>query len=62
MTPYDKNGHGYGAGNNDLDKAIEIGKRASAHGMKLLVDFHYSDFWADPGRQVVPKEIGRAHV
>lgn len=55
MTPYDKNGHGYGAGNNDLDKAIEIGKRASAHGMKLLVDFHYSDFWADPGRQVVPK-------
>lgn len=23
--------------------------------MKLLVDFHYSDFWADPGKQMVPK-------
>ena len=23
--------------------------------MKLLVDFHYSDFWADPAKQKVPK-------
>jgi len=23
--------------------------------MKLLVNFHYSDFWADPGKQMVPK-------
>lgn len=53
--PYDSEGRGYGGGNNDLGKAIEIGKRATANGMKLLVDFHYSDFWADPAKQQAPK-------
>jgi arabinogalactan endo-1,4-beta-galactosidase len=53
--PYDSKGHGYGGGNNDVEKAIEIGKRATANGMKLLVDFHYSDFWADPAKQQAPK-------
>ncbi|MGN1103644.1 MAG: glycosyl hydrolase 53 family protein, partial [Candidatus Coproplasma sp.] len=33
--PYDENGNGYGGGNNDIDKAIEIGKRATQYGMKL---------------------------
>ena len=53
--PYDKNGNGYGGGNCDLENAIEIGKRATANGMKLLVNFHYSDFWADPAKQMAPK-------
>ncbi|WP_084309279.1 glycosyl hydrolase 53 family protein [Alkalihalobacterium bogoriense] len=53
--PYDSNGNGYGGGNNDVDKAIEIGKRATANGMQLLVNFHYSDFWADPAKQQAPK-------
>ncbi len=53
--PYDDNGNGYGGGNNDLETAIKIGKRATKYGMKLLVDFHYSDFWADPSKQMVPK-------
>ena len=53
--PYDSNGKGYGGGNNDIEKAIEIGKRATANKMKLLVDFHYSDFWADPSKQMCPK-------
>ncbi|HAJ65050.1 MAG TPA: extra-cellular endo-beta-1,4-galactanase [Clostridiales bacterium] len=53
--PYDSAGHGYGGGNNDIDAAVEIGRRAAANGMKLLVDFHYSDFWADPGKQFAPK-------
>ncbi|MDD4095153.1 MAG: glycosyl hydrolase 53 family protein [Oscillospiraceae bacterium] len=53
--PYDSQGNGYGGGTNDLAKAIEIGKRAAEQGMKLLVDFHYSDFWADPGKQMTPK-------
>lgn len=54
-NPYDANGNGYGGGNNDADKAAEIGKRAAAYNMKLLVDFHYSDFWADPSKQMCPK-------
>lgn len=53
-NPYDADGNGYGGGNCDIDTAVEIGKRATKYGMKLLVDFHYSDFWADPAKQMVP--------
>ncbi|MCR4561951.1 MAG: glycosyl hydrolase 53 family protein [Bacilli bacterium] len=53
--PYDADGHGYGGGNCDINKALEIGKRVTKYGMKLLVDFHYSDFWADPKKQKAPK-------
>lgn len=52
--PYDANGNGYGGGNCDIDNAVQIGKRVTKYGMKLLVNFHYSDFWADPGKQMVP--------
>ena len=54
--PYDENGNGYGGGNCDLDNCVAIGQRATQYGMKLLVNFHYSDFWADPGKQMVPKD------
>ena len=53
--PYDADGNGYGGGNCDIANAIAIGQRATAAGMKLLVNFHYSDFWADPGKQMTPK-------
>lgn len=53
--PHDEAGNGYGGGNCDIENAIAVGKRATANGMKLLVDFHYSDFWADPGKQMTPK-------
>lgn len=53
--PNDGSGHSYGGGNNDLDTAAEIARRASKYGMKMLVDIHYSDFWADPEKQTRPK-------
>lgn len=53
--PFAADGRGYGGGNNDVDTAARIGKRAAAYGLKLLVDLHYSDFWADPGKQKAPK-------
>ena len=53
--PYDASGNGYGGGNNDLEKAITMGKLATNAGMKVLIDFHYSDFWADPAKQKAPK-------
>ena len=53
--PFDGQGRGYGGGNCDILSAREIGLRATAAGMGLLVDFHYSDFWADPGKQMPPK-------
>ena len=55
-NPYTSLGEGYGGGNSDLEKAIEIGKRAKKYKQKLFVDFHYSDFWADPSKQYAPKE------
>ena len=53
--PYTADGKTYGGGNNDVDTAGEIGRRAAKYGMKLLVDIQYSDFWADPGKQTRPK-------
>jgi arabinogalactan endo-1,4-beta-galactosidase len=53
--PYDEQGNSYGGGNNDLETAVEIGKRAAQYGLKVLVNFHYSDFWADPSKQQAPK-------
>lgn len=53
--PYDADGNGYGGGNNDVATAVELGKRATEYGMKVSIDFHYSDFWADPKRQHAPK-------
>ena len=53
--PYDASGNGYGGGNNDVDTAVEIGRWATQAGMKVLIDFHYSDFWTDPGKQYTPK-------
>ena len=53
--PFNAEGAGYGGGNCDINNAIAIGQRATKYGMKLLVNFHYSDFWADPSKQMVPK-------
>lgn len=54
-NPYDAAGNGYGGGNNDLQKAVDMGKLATDAGMRVLIDFHYSDFWADPAKQKAPK-------
>ena len=53
--PYDADGNGYGGGDVDVARAVEIGERATAAGLGVLVDFHYSDFWADPAKQQAPK-------
>ncbi len=53
--PYDENGKPYGAGTNDIEKTVTLAKRAKALGLSVLLDIHYSDFWADPGKQTVPK-------
>ena len=52
--PYDADGRGFGGGNCDIENAVAIGRRATAAGLPLIVDFHYSDFWADPGKQMAP--------
>ncbi|KAL6704083.1 hypothetical protein ACN47E_008746 [Coniothyrium glycines] len=41
-------------GNYNLDYNLALAKRAKAAGLKIYLDFHYSNNWADPGKQVVP--------
>ena len=53
--PYDANGNGYGGGNNDVAKAKEFADACRNAGLKMLVDFHCSDLWTDPGKQQEPK-------
>lgn len=38
----------------DLEHTKQMAKRIKAAGMKFLLDFHYSDTWADPGKQFKP--------
>ncbi|HEY6064318.1 MAG TPA: beta-galactosidase GalA [Chitinophagaceae bacterium] len=38
----------------DLANTKKMAKRVKDAGMKLLLDFHYSDYWADPGKQYKP--------
>lgn len=53
--PWSETGESYGAGENDLKTSLEIAKRVTAAGFGMLLNFHYSDFWADPGKQIKPK-------
>lgn len=54
-NPYDDAGRSFGGGHNDIDTAVQIAKRAAKYNLPLLVDFHYSDFWADPNKQKAPR-------
>ena len=40
---------------DDAQHTIEFAREVKAAGMGLLLDFHYSDTWADPGKQVIPR-------
>lgn len=53
--PRDEQGNWYGAGNTNKENVIIMAKQAKEAGLNVLIDFHYSDFWADPGRQNMPK-------
>ena len=54
-NPYDENGNPYLGGTSDVDKFIKLAKITQAKGYKIVPDFHYSDFWADPAKQTMPK-------
>ena len=54
-NPYDEKGVPYLAGTCDLDNFLKLSHLAKSLGYGILLDFHYSDFWADPGKQMIPK-------
>ena len=53
----DKDGNptSYGGGVCDYPRVEWMAKEAKAAGLKVLLDFHYSDFYTDPSNQVIPK-------
>jgi len=53
--PFNEKGENYGAGGCDIETVLRTARRAAENGMNWLLDFHYSDFWADPARQLIPK-------
>ena len=44
-----------GGGNCNHENMTELAAKAKKYGLKVLIDFHYSDWWADPGKQNKPK-------
>lgn len=45
----------------DLENTLAMAKRVKSKGMKFLLDFHYSDTWADPGKQFMPESWKDLH-
>lgn len=54
VDPANPKGYSPGKGFCDLEHTKAMAKRVKAAGMKLLLDFHYSDYWADPQQQNMP--------
>lgn len=61
-NPNTEDGRSYGGGCNNIDVACHLGRRATKAGMGVLIDFHYSDFWADPNKQSAPKKWKKCSV
>lgn len=55
LDPYDEQGNPYLGGTCDLNNFIRLAKLAQSKGYDVMLDFHYSDFWCDPGKQTIPK-------
>ena len=55
VDPKTIDGKPYAGGDNDLDSTLTLAKRAYSLGFSIVLDLHYSDFWADPGKQTMPK-------
>jgi len=54
VNPENDSGYSPKKGFCDLNHTIEMAKRIKAAGMEFLLDFHYSDTWADPQKQFKP--------
>jgi arabinogalactan endo-1,4-beta-galactosidase len=54
VDPRASDGYDQTNGYDDITHTVAFGKQVKDAGMALLVDFHYSDNWADPGKQCVP--------
>lgn len=53
-NPSTEKGYSPNQGFCDLNHTLQMARRIKTAGLKLLLDFHYSDYWADPGKQFKP--------
>lgn len=54
VDPGHEKGYSPGKGYCGLDATLDMARRIKEVGMKLLLNFHYSDYWADPQQQYKP--------
>lgn len=55
VNPENEKGYSPGKGYCGLEHTLKMAKRTKEAGMKLLLNFHYSDYWADPQQQNKPE-------
>ncbi len=55
LDPYDSKGKPYYGGTSDRAHFFSHAKMMMKYGYGIMVDFHYSDYWADPSKQIPPK-------
>ncbi len=55
VDPYDEEGKPYYCGTCDEKHFMKQAKMVAKYGWSVMIDFHYSDFWADPQKQIPPK-------
>lgn len=56
VDPYNSDGKPYLGGTCDLENFLKLSKLGMEKGYKIMLDIHYSDFWADPSKQNIPKK------
>jgi beta-galactosidase len=56
VNPENQKGYAPGKGYCGLSYTLSMARRIKEAGMKLLLDFHYSDYWADPQQQYKPQD------
>lgn len=55
VDPVSEDGKPYLGGGCDIENFFRLAELAREKGFSIMLDFHYSDFWADPSKQTVPK-------
>ena len=56
VDPHGEHGEPYLAGTCDTANYVKLAQLSQKKGYKIMLDFHYSDFWCDPGKQFLPKK------
>ncbi len=55
VDPRSELGYSHREGYCDLEHTLQMAHRIKQAGMMFLLDFHYSDNWADPQKQIMPQ-------